>query len=218
MRISSIGCNNPLSMTCCICEVLPAVMLDMVHAASFWILILGCFNRLWNALRQLWSKTNCVWWSSPVTTLPMARNAGVITGTSLLLNNSTSLGTTPEKEKKIYTCTIINLPWLKFWNKAKIKNMFVSPTHLLGKKNSNCIWDLILCNFRKKIVARPTLVSKVIGCVHRRNDTYQEIIFWWLAKLPSHTVPEFVIPTPERLKFLWTTDYILTIKDLYGRI
>jgi hypothetical protein len=32
--------------------------------------------------------------------LPMARNAGVITGTSLLLNNSTSLGTTPEKEKK----------------------------------------------------------------------------------------------------------------------
>lgn len=100
MRISSIGCNNPLSMTCCICEVLPAVMLDMVHAASFWILILGCFNRLWNALRQLWSKTNCVWWSSPVTMLPMARNAGVITGTSLLLNNSTSLGTTPEKDKK----------------------------------------------------------------------------------------------------------------------
>ena len=98
VSISRTGGSSCWSNTCWIWLVLPAVMLEMVQAASFWMFILWCLSRLWKAGRAPWSRMHCVWLSSPVTMFPIALKAGVITDTSLLFKSSTSLVTTSEKK------------------------------------------------------------------------------------------------------------------------
>lgn len=76
-RISTSRGTRPASTTSWICESFPAVMLDSVHAASFWMLFFGWRSRLGNRASAPEFRTLWVCSSVPVTMFPIARNDGV---------------------------------------------------------------------------------------------------------------------------------------------
>lgn len=76
-RTSTRTGTRPASITSWIWVSLPAVMLDSVQAASFWMLALSWHSRAGNMSRAPALSTHWVCSSVPVTMFPTERSAGV---------------------------------------------------------------------------------------------------------------------------------------------
>ena len=132
-KTSISGGKIPLPMMIWICSGGPAVMLEMVHAASLTTFIFSWIKRDPTAWIPPASMTASVCRSLPVTMLPTARRAGVITLRVAWVKSLTRRGTAPESTTYWMRSLLPSVKYDKAQHVSATKNKNTSKSQIRAK-------------------------------------------------------------------------------------